>query len=73
MNGTHAGIHWDTAYIYKICVCMPNNLNNHRPRIIKFAHNLSCENSMNALSLIFTIKLNSDYENFKFIYQNQTY
>ena len=31
-----------------LSVCMPDNINKHRPRIIKFAHNVSYENSLNA-------------------------
>ena len=46
--GTHTGIHWDTAYIYT-SVCMPNDMNKHQPRIIKVAHNLYSENSLNTL------------------------
>ena len=44
---------------------MPNNINKHRPRIIKFAHNLSYKNGLNGQCI--NIYLG------KFIYENYTY
>ena len=32
---------------------MPNNINKHHPKIIKFAHNLSSENGLGTNHLIF--------------------
>ena len=49
----------------RLCVCMPNNINKHRPRIIKFAHNLSYKNGLNGRCI--NIYLG------KFIYENYTY
>ena len=52
---TTPGIDWDTHwYIYigtlcifirlSVCICRSDNINKHRPRIIKFVHSLSSEN-----------------------------
>ena len=52
---------------------MPENINRYQPKIIKFAHNLSYRNGLNAQFQILTIKSISDLENFNYIYKNYTY
>ena len=45
----HTLVYIGTLHIFTILsVCMPDNINRHQPKIIKFAHNLSYENGLNA-------------------------
>ena len=53
---TTPGIDWDThwytlghcIYLQILSLCMPDNINRHQSKIIKFAYNLSYENGLNA-------------------------
>ena len=40
--------HYTHLYLIRLSVCMSDNINKHRPGILKFSHNLSDENSLNA-------------------------